>query len=144
MTLDFRQTDDPDEGWAMLRSELDAGRPTMIWADIKHLDYLRVWMHNTMHDIVACSYDLDEGVALIADNDRDELQRCNLESLARARNSKALPGPNRHATWAMRWPDRRARASGGRRDAHLARAAVNAATTAHETVFPARYTSTSI
>lgn len=102
--LDLRQTDDPDEGWAVLRGELDAGRPTMVWADIKHLDYLRVRMHNTMHDIVVCGYDLDEGVAVVADNDRDELQRCSLESLARARNSPAFPGPNRHATWLMTWP----------------------------------------
>ncbi|UJA21684.1 DUF4872 domain-containing protein [Thermoleophilia bacterium SCSIO 60948] len=102
--LDLRQTDDPDEGWAVLRGELDAGRPTMVWADIKHLDYLRVRMHNTMHDIVVCGYDLEDGVAFVADNDRDDLQRCSLESLARARNSAAFPGPNRHATWVMSWP----------------------------------------
>ena len=102
--LDFRQTDDPDEGWSVLRGEIDAGRPTMVWADIKHLDYLRVRMHNTMHDIVVCGYDLDEGVAIVADNDREELQRCGLESLARARRSEAFPGPNRHAMWLMEWP----------------------------------------
>lgn len=102
--LDFRQTDDPELGWSMLRDELDGGRPTMVWADIKYLDYLSVRMHNTMHDIVVCGYDDGEGVALIADNDREELQRCSLESLARARNSDAFPGPNRHGMWQMRWP----------------------------------------
>lgn len=102
--LDLCQTDDADEGWAALRGEIDAGRPTMVWADIKHLEYLRVRMHNTMHDIVVCGYDLADGVAFVADNDRDELQRCSLESLARARDSSAFPGPNRHATWVMRWP----------------------------------------
>ena len=104
--LDLRQTDDPGEGWEMLREALDRGEPTMVWADIKHLDYLRVRMHNTMHDIVVTGYDEAEGVAFVADNDRDEIQRCSLESLARARNSNAFPAPNRHATWLMRFPDR--------------------------------------
>lgn len=103
--VDFRQTEDPGEGWELVRREIDAGRPTMVWADIKHLDYLRVRMHNTMHDIIVCGYDIEEGVAIVADNDREELQRCSLESLARARNSEAFPGPNRHATWLMDWPD---------------------------------------
>ena len=62
-------------------------------------------MHNTMHDIVVTGYDEGEGVAFIADNDRDEIQRCSLESLARARSSQAFPVPNRHATWVMRFPD---------------------------------------
>lgn len=104
--LDLRQTDDPAQGWHWLRDELDAGHPTMVWADIKHLDYLRVRLNNTMHDIVVTGYDEDQGIALIADNDRDEIQRCSLESLAIARDSHSFPGPNRHATWVMRFPDR--------------------------------------
>lgn len=104
--LDLRQTDDPDEGWRWLRDELDAGRPTMVWADIGELQYLRVRLRMTMHDIVVCGYDEAEGVALVADNDRDEIQRCSLESLARARNSQSFPAPNRHATWVMEFPSK--------------------------------------
>jgi hypothetical protein len=104
IALDLRQTDDPAEGWAMLREALDAGRPTMVWADIQHLEYLRVKLQMTMHDIVVTGYDEAEGVAFIADNDRDEIQRCSLPALARARNSQAFPGPNRHATWLMDFP----------------------------------------
>jgi hypothetical protein len=104
--LDRRETDDPDEGWAWLKAELDAGRPTMIWADIGHLEYLRVRMHNTRHDIVVCGYDTDRGVAFIADNDREEIEPCSLESLARARSSTEFPGPVHHRIWAMRWPER--------------------------------------
>jgi hypothetical protein len=103
--LDLRKTDDPDEAWGWLRDELDAGRPTMVNADIKELDYLRVKLSNTMHDIVVTGYDEDEGVALIADNDREEIQRCSLESLRRARASQGFPGPNHHATWVMRFPE---------------------------------------
>jgi hypothetical protein len=104
--LDLRRTDDGDEAWRWLRDELEGGHPTMVNADIKELDYLRTKLSNTMHDIVVTGYDEDAGVALIADNDRDELQRCALDSLARARGSHGFPGPSHHATWVMRFPDR--------------------------------------
>jgi hypothetical protein len=103
--LDLRRTDDGEEAWRWLREELDAGRPTMVNADIKELDYLRVKLSNTMHDIVVTGYDEDAGVALIADNDREDIQRCSLDSLARARGSQGFPGPSHHATWVMRFPD---------------------------------------
>lgn len=103
--LDLRQTDNPDEAWRWVKSELDAGRPTMVWADIAELDYLRVKMSNTHHDIVLCGYDEDESVVLVADNDREEVQACSRESLARARMSSGFPSPNRNATFFMRWPD---------------------------------------
>jgi hypothetical protein len=104
--LDVRRTDDGDEAWRWLRDELDEGHPTMVNADIKELDYLRVNLSNTMHDIVVTGYDEEAGVALVADNDRDEIQHCALESLARARGSNGFPGSSRHATWVMRFPDR--------------------------------------
>jgi hypothetical protein len=103
--LDLRRTDDPDEAWQWLRDELDGGHPTMVNADIAELDYLRVKLSNTMHDIVVTGYDEDEGVVLIADNDREEIQRCAIESLRRARGSQGFPGPSHHATWVMRFPD---------------------------------------
>jgi len=40
----------------------------------------------------------------VADNDRDEIQRCSLKSLARAGNSCAFSAPNCRATTLMRWP----------------------------------------
>ncbi|MFY9488295.1 MAG: BtrH N-terminal domain-containing protein [Solirubrobacterales bacterium] len=103
--LTVRDADDPDKGWAILRDELDAGRPTMVWADIKHLDYLNVRMHNTRHDVVVIGYDESAGVAFVADNDRDEIQTCSLAGLARARCSEAFPGPNSHTTFVYEWPE---------------------------------------
>lgn len=103
--LELRDTDDPGEAWATVKREIDAGRPTMVWADIKHLDYLRVHMHNSRHDIVVVGYDEDRGVAYVADNDRDEIQECALESLAAARASRAFPGPARHTAFLYDWPD---------------------------------------
>jgi hypothetical protein len=105
-TVEIRDSDDPDEGWAIVRERIDAGHPPMVWADIKHLDYLRVQMHNTRHDIVVAGYDEDAGIAWIADNDRDELQPCALDSLRRARSSNAFPGPNWQRVFVYEWPER--------------------------------------
>jgi hypothetical protein len=104
--VEIRATDDPDEGWATVKARIDAGHPPLVWADIQHLDYLCVQMHNTRHDIVVVGYDEGAGVAWIADNDRDDLQPCSLESLRRARNSDAFPGPNRHTAFLYDWPER--------------------------------------
>src|SRR5205085_3581595 len=101
---DRRETDDADEGWGWVRDEIGAGRPPMVWADIAELEYLRVRMTNTRHDIVVVGYDDDAEVVFIADNDRDELQRCSYASLAAARSSSGFPGPNRHGTFVYRWP----------------------------------------
>ena len=95
LSLDVRQTDDDAQAWAWVTQQIDAGRPPMVWADIGRLEYLHVRMHNTRHDVVVVDYD-EQGVALVADNDRDELQRCSLASLAAARNSGAFPGPTRN------------------------------------------------
>lgn len=104
--LEVRETDDAAEGWSWVRDELDAGRPTMVWADIAELEYLRVRMSNTRHDIVVAGHDPDAGIAWIADNDREELQPCTLQSLAAARMSSGFPGPNRNATFLYSWPER--------------------------------------
>jgi hypothetical protein len=102
--VDNRHTDDPAEGWALVRDRLDAGEPAMVNADIAHLEYLRVRLQMTMHVIVITGYDEAEGVAFIADNDRDEIQRCSLTALAAARHSDGFPAPNRHSTWLMDFP----------------------------------------
>lgn len=101
--LDVRETADPDEGWRWVRELVDAGTPPMVWADIGELEYLRVKMHNTRHDIVVVGYDDEQQIAWIADNDRETLQPCSLASLAKARNSEAFPGPNLHTTFVYDW-----------------------------------------
>lgn len=103
--LEVRETDDAAEGWSWVRAELDAGRPTMVWGDIAELEYLRVRMSNTRHDIVVVGHDPEAGIAWIADNDREDLQPCSLESLAAARTSSGFPGPNRNATFLYSWPE---------------------------------------
>lgn len=106
MGLEIRDTDDPAEGWATVRAAIDDGRPPLIWADIAELEYLRVRLTNTRHDIVIVDYDEDAGIAWVADNDREELQRCSLESLASARSSQGFPGANHHRVFLYDWPQR--------------------------------------
>lgn len=101
-----RQTDDSEQGWRWISQEIDAGRPVMVWADIAELPYLRVRLSNTRHDIVVIGYDQTRGIAWVADNDREQVQEVPLPALARARASHGFPGPNRHATYPMRFPDR--------------------------------------
>lgn len=98
------QTDDADLGWQQVKAAVDRGDPPMVWADIGELEYLRVRMRNTRHDIVIVDYDEEQGIAWVADNDREELQACSLASLRRARNSQAFPGPTRNAIFTYRWP----------------------------------------
>lgn len=98
--------DDPVEGWEWVRAELDAGRPTMVWADIGELPYLRVRLRMSRHDIVLIGYDDQERVAFVVDNDRAEVQRVPYTDLARARSSTAFPLPTRHTTFRVRWPER--------------------------------------
>lgn len=75
----------------------------MVWADIAHLDYLRARMSDTRHAIVPVAYDLQERVVWIADNDRAELQRCALSSLAAARQAEPSPDPARHRLFDFDW-----------------------------------------
>ncbi|EHN09162.1 hypothetical protein PAI11_40190 [Patulibacter medicamentivorans] len=100
----IQSTDDPDEGWQAIKDAIDRGDPPLVWADIAHLEYLRVRMVNTRHAIVICAYDDDQQIAWVADNDRDELQPCPYPSLRRALNSDGFPSPNRSTRFRYDWP----------------------------------------
>ncbi|WP_280258019.1 BtrH N-terminal domain-containing protein [Nocardia wallacei] len=101
---ELRQTDDPSLGWKWVTTELDSGRPVMVWADIAELPYLRVRLRMSRHDIVIVGYDDETRVAYVVDNDRDEIQTVRYDALARARASTGFPTPTRHATYIVDWP----------------------------------------
>lgn len=101
-----QQTDDPAEAWALIKSEIDAGRPVMVWCDIAELPYLRVRLSNTRHDVVVIGYDEAQGSVFIVDNDREEVQEVPMDAFRKAHGSNGFPGPNRFATFPMRFPDR--------------------------------------
>lgn len=104
ITTQRLQNDDPGQGWQRVKSELDANRPVMIWADIAELPYLRVRLSNTRHSIVVVGYDDDKETVLVADNDREDLQEVPMAAFHRAHGSQGFPGPNRFATYPMEFP----------------------------------------
>jgi hypothetical protein len=55
-----------------------------------------------LHVIVATGY--DDTHALIADNDRAEIQRCSLASLREARSAGGFPLPAMNVTFEIEWP----------------------------------------
>lgn len=99
-----RFTDDPDEGWELVREELDGGLPALCWADIAELPYLRVRLRMSRHDIVIIGYDDSRRAATVVDNDRAEPQVVPYDALRRARASTGFPGPTRHTTYQLRFP----------------------------------------
>ena len=106
LNIDSRrqQTDDPDEAWRLLKNEIDHGRPVMVWCDIAELPYLRVRLSNTRHDVVVVGYDDGRETVLIVDNDREDVQEVPMDAFRRAHGSNGFPGPNRFATYPMRFP----------------------------------------
>ncbi|SET95134.1 Butirosin biosynthesis protein H, N-terminal [Marinobacter segnicrescens] len=101
-----QQTDNPDEAWRWIRNEIDEGHPVMVWCDIAELPYLRVRLSNTRHDVVIIGYDDDRNMVFIIDNDREEVQEVPMDAFRRAHGSHGFPGPNRFATYPMRFPAR--------------------------------------
>ncbi|MEA2195104.1 MAG: hypothetical protein QOG42_1538, partial [Solirubrobacteraceae bacterium] len=97
----WRTSSDPHTGWAMLRAELAAGRPTLVRADLAELDYRDGDRHDTRHAIVVTNVDLDAGIAWVADGSFPEPQRCGLDALAAARASQAWPEPAHHGLLAL-------------------------------------------
>lgn len=101
---DRQQTDNPADAWRLVKDEIDHGRPVMVWCDIAELPYLRVRLSNTRHDVVIIGYDDDRETVFIVDNDREDVQEVPMEAFRRAHGSNGFPGPNRFATYPMRFP----------------------------------------
>ncbi|MEI8256672.1 MAG: DUF4872 domain-containing protein, partial [Deltaproteobacteria bacterium] len=70
--------------------------------DCQKLEYLRTRSSMPQHVIVATGY--DDTHALIADNDRAEIQRCSLGSLRDARSASGFPLPAMNVTFEIDWP----------------------------------------
>jgi hypothetical protein len=97
----WRTSSDPATGWEMLRSELAAGRPAVVRADLAELDYRSGERHDTRHAILVTSADHDAGVAWVADGSFPEPQRLSLDALRAARASQAWPEPAHHGLLAL-------------------------------------------
>ena len=92
----WHATSDAVAGWEALRSELAAGRPTLVRADPALLDYRDGARHDTRHAVVATSYDPDADVVWVADGAFPEPQCAGRRTLAAARASQGWPQPARH------------------------------------------------
>ena len=86
-----RQTTDPEKAWQWVKREIDAGRPALVQADIRWLDYYNTKTHFGGHKIVVVGYDDQRQTALISDSEFAALQEIPLADLARARSQTAMP-----------------------------------------------------
>lgn len=97
---------DDERAWLEVKAMIDSGIPVMVHADVHYLDYLRAKIHFSGHRIVIVGYDEERGIAYIADNDRDEIQECSLESLRKARSASFLPQPADNTYYRFKIPDK--------------------------------------
>ena len=86
--IDYRERseEDDDEAWEIVRSEVLAGRPTMLAGDIFYLDYRDYKVHFPGHRFVLLGFDDEREQAFIADRIRDEPETCSLEAVRKSRN----------------------------------------------------------
>ncbi|MFZ5641170.1 MAG: BtrH N-terminal domain-containing protein [Bacillota bacterium] len=82
--------------WKEMKEWVDRDIPVIILTDLYHLDYYDTNTHFTGHAVVLAGYREREGGALLADTEREGLQRTSLESLALAMSSGAQPYPLRN------------------------------------------------
>lgn len=97
---------DPRAGWLEAKRMLDDGVPVMVRTDVHYLDYLNAKVHFSGHRVVLVGYDDSKGVAFVADNDRDSVQECSLENLAKARASTWFPQPAQNSFYRFEVPAR--------------------------------------
>lgn len=97
-----RSEPDSDAAWAWVRDKLDRGEPVPMVGDCQKLEYLHTRTSMPQHVIVATGY--DDTHALIADNDREQIQRCSLASLREARAATGFPLPAMNVTFEIDWP----------------------------------------
>jgi hypothetical protein len=101
----FRRSEtDNDAAWTWVRAKLDRGEPVAMVGDCQKLEYLKTRTSMPLHVIVATGY--DDTHALIADNDRAEIQRCSHESLRAARSATGFPLPAMNVTFEIEWPEK--------------------------------------
>jgi len=104
--LTVRRTKDADEAWRWVKEEIDAGRPALLQADIRWLDYYNTKTHFGGHKILVVGYDEENETALISDNEFPELQAVPLASLARARRDSPPPFDLAHDWFQVDMPEK--------------------------------------
>ena len=89
----WKQAKDDEAAWKDTKSDVDAGLPALLQTDLYYLDYYNSKTHFNRHAVLLWGYDEEAGLAYVSDTDREGLMDVPLESLAKARTSKYMPGP---------------------------------------------------
>ena len=99
---------DPEHALVEIKAAADRGVPTLLRADIFHLDYYQTKTHFPGHVILFWGYDDATGEAFVADTERPELQPVPQQSLKQARYSKQPGYPTQadHLWVDWTWPSR--------------------------------------
>jgi hypothetical protein len=91
------RTDDPDDGWRMVKELVDAGLPVVLDLDMMYLPYLVAHLkldkpfHFGLHNAILAGYDEPKGVAYLLDYMWNGVQEVALSDLFAARNSQTAP-----------------------------------------------------
>ena len=97
VALTVRTSTSPKRAYEALKTTLQNGVPSMIWADAYYLGYLHSGAHYGAHNLVVAGIDEDKDVVYVADHQRDGLIELPITQLIEARASlhKPLPPKNR-------------------------------------------------
>ncbi|MHB8156305.1 MAG: BtrH N-terminal domain-containing protein [Desulfocucumaceae bacterium] len=79
--------------WEEMKEWLHRDVPVIIQTDLYYLDYFNTSTHFSGHAVVLAGYDPESREALLADSEREGLQRTTLDSLSLAMKSNSLPFP---------------------------------------------------
>jgi hypothetical protein len=91
--MDFQWRQGDAFPWEALKACIDRDVPVILLTDLYYLDYYNTNSHFSGHVVLLAGYDAANNQALLADTEKEGLQRTSLESLARAMKSGALPFP---------------------------------------------------
>ncbi|BDG06109.1 BtrH N-terminal domain-containing protein [Anaeromyxobacter oryzae] len=86
-----RSAEDAHAAWDGVRAALARGVAPVLSTDLAELPYWKTRTRFGGHRVVLAGYDLDRGIALVADTDRPGLEEVALDALDRARASIAPP-----------------------------------------------------
>jgi len=85
LEFEWRTEPDPEQGWLKTKNWIDQEVPVMLRADIFYLDYYHSKTHFPGHIICLWGYDLEKGLAYVADTGYPGLIELSLDSLRKAR-----------------------------------------------------------
>ena len=86
--IDYTEQIQPDNtlAWQEVKTEVSAGRPTMLSGDIYYLDYRKFKVHFPAHRFILLGFDEEKGEAYIADRINAHPETCSLAAVHQSRN----------------------------------------------------------